>query len=90
MDPEAGSLKLGIFPTLGPYLLPHVVPRLRERFPRMELLLTEEKTEILLQLLQEGRIDAAVLALPLHEDQLHAELLFEEPFVLAVPADPAL
>jgi LysR family hydrogen peroxide-inducible transcriptional activator len=90
LDPEAGSLKLGIFPTLGPYLLPHVVPRLRERFPRMELLLTEEKTEILLQLLQEGRIDAAVLALPLHEDQLHAELLFEEPFVLAVPADHAL
>lgn len=90
LDPEAGALKLGIFPTLGPYLLPHVVPLLRERFPRMELLLTEEKTEILLQQLQEGRIDAAVLALPLHEDQLHSELLFEEPFVLAVPAEHAL
>jgi LysR family hydrogen peroxide-inducible transcriptional activator len=86
LDPEAGSLRLGIFPTLGPYLLPHVVPKLRTRFPRIELLLTEEKTEILLQQLQEGRIDAAVLALPLHEDQLHTELLFEEPFVLAVPA----
>jgi len=85
LDPEAGSLKLGIFPTLGPYLLPHVVPRLRQRFPRMELLLIEEKTEILLQQLHEGRIDAAVLALPLHEEQLHAQLLFEEPFMLAVP-----
>ncbi len=90
LDPEAGSLKLGVFPTLGPYLLPHVVPRLRERFPRMELLLTEEKTELLLQQLHAGRIDAAVLALPLHEDQLHTELLFEEPFVLAVPIDHAL
>jgi LysR family hydrogen peroxide-inducible transcriptional activator len=85
LDPEAGSLKLGIFPTLGPYLLPHVVPRLRLRFPRMELLLIEEKTEVLLQQLHEGRIDAAVLALPLHEEQLHAQLLFEEPFMLAVP-----
>lgn len=85
LDPEAGSLKLGIFPTLGPYLLPHVVPRLRQRFPRMELLLIEEKTEVLLQQLHEGRIDAAVLALPLHEEQLHAQLLFEEPFMLAVP-----
>lgn len=86
LDPESGTLRLGIFPTLGPYLLPHVVPKLRQRFPRVELLLTEEKTEILLQLLQEGRIDAAVLALPLHEEQLHTELLFEEPFVLAVPS----
>jgi LysR family hydrogen peroxide-inducible transcriptional activator len=90
VDPEAGSLRLGIFPTLGPYLLPHVVAPLRQRFPRMELLLTEEKTELLLQQLHEGRIDAAVLALPLHEDQLHAELLFEEPFVLAVPVDHPL
>jgi LysR family transcriptional regulator, hydrogen peroxide-inducible genes activator len=90
LDPEAGTLKLGIFPTLGPYLLPHVVPLLRQRFPRMELLLTEEKTELLLQQLHEGRIDAAVLALPLHEEQLHAEPLFEEPFVLAVPAGHAL
>jgi LysR family transcriptional regulator, hydrogen peroxide-inducible genes activator len=51
----------------------------------MELLLIEEKTEVLLQQLHEGRIDAAVLALPLHEEQLHAQLLFEEPFMLAVP-----
>ena len=38
-DPEAGSIRLGLFPTLGPYLLPHVVPRIRARFPRLELLL---------------------------------------------------
>jgi LysR family hydrogen peroxide-inducible transcriptional activator len=85
IDPESGTLRLGIFPTLGPYLLPHVVPQIRARFPRLELLLVEEKTEILLKQLREGRLDAAVLALPIHDDQLHAEFLFEEPFLLAVP-----
>jgi len=85
LDPEAGTLRLGIFPTLGPYLLPHVVPQLHQRFPRLELLLVEEKTEELLHRLREGRLDAALLALPVHDDGLHAEFLFEEPFVLAVP-----
>lgn len=89
-DPESGTLRLGIFPTLGPYLLPHVVPGLRERFPRLELLLTEEKTETLLARLREGRLDAALLALPLHDDQLHAEVLFDEPFLLAVPTQHRL
>ena len=84
-DPEAGTLRLGIFPTLGPYLLPHVIPLLRERFPRLELLLTEEKTEHVIHMLREGALDAGILALPLHEDSLHSEFLFEEPFVLAVP-----
>ncbi|GAB2491501.1 DNA-binding transcriptional regulator OxyR [Arenimonas alkanexedens] len=84
-DPEAGSVRIGFFPTLGPYLLPHVVPRLRARFPRLELLLVEEKTEVVLHLLREGKLDAAVLALPLHEDWLETEFLFEEPFMLAVP-----
>ncbi|HEY0659947.1 MAG TPA: LysR family transcriptional regulator, partial [Lysobacter sp.] len=43
-DPEAGTVRLGLFPTLGPYLLPHVVPGIRARFPRLELLLVEEKS----------------------------------------------
>ncbi len=85
LDPESGTLRLGIFPTLGPYLLPHVVPQLRERFPRLELLLTEDKTEAVLRRLREGQLDAGILALPLHDDSLHAEFLFEEPFVLATP-----
>jgi LysR family hydrogen peroxide-inducible transcriptional activator len=89
-DPEAGSVRLGIFPTLGPYLLPHVVPGLRTRFPRLELLLVEEKTPVLLERLHEGRLDAAVLALPLHEDWLECEFLFEEPFMLAVPGKHSL
>src|SRR5690606_12580349 len=84
-DPEAGSVRLGLFPTLGPYLLPHVVPRIRQRFPRLELLLVEETTEVILHMLRDGKLDAAVLALPLHEEWAETEFLFEEPFMLAVP-----
>jgi len=84
-DPEAGTVRLGLFPTLAPYLLPHVLPRIRARFPRLELLLVEEKTDQILARLRDGRLDAGLLALPLHDDQLHVEPLFEEPFVLAVP-----
>lgn len=89
-DPEAGTVRLGIFPTLGPYLLPHVVPAIRERFPKLELLLVEEKTEEVLKRLREGKLDAGVLALPIHDDSLHAEFLFEEPFLLAVPSEHLL
>ncbi|NVP55160.1 LysR substrate-binding domain-containing protein [Mycoplana rhizolycopersici] len=85
-NPEIGSLRLGIFPTLGPYLLPHVVPRLRERYPQLELLLLEEKSENLLARLREGKLDAAVLALPIEDERLQVEFLFEERFLLAVPA----
>ena len=89
-DPEAGSLRLGVFPTLGPYLLPHVVAPLHQRFPQLELLLVEEKSDVLLQRLRDGKLDAALLALPLHDEQLHAEFLFEEPFLFAVPSNHPL
>lgn len=87
--PEAGTVRLGIFPTLGPYLLPHVIPGIRERFPDLKLLLVEEKSELLLARLRDGRLDAVLLAEPIHDDQLHAEFLFEESFLLAVPAQHA-
>ena len=83
-DPESGAVRIGIFPTLGPYLLPHVVPNIVARFPKLELILVEEKTEVLLKKLHEGELDAAILALPIHDDSLHAEFLFEEAFVLAL------
>lgn len=86
-DPEAGTVRLGLFPTLGPYLLPHVLPGVRRRFPRLELLLVEEKTDQILARLRDGRLDAGVLALPVHDEQLHVEPLFDEPFVLAAPRE---
>ncbi len=89
-NPEAGRLRLGAFPTLAPYLLPHVVPELHAKFPKLELLLTEEKSDLLLHRLRDGQLDAALLALPIHDDSLHAKFLFEEPFLLAAPADHPL
>lgn len=84
-DPESGPVRLGIFPTLGPYLLPHVVPVLHRRFPRVELLLVEEKTEQVLAGLRAGTLDVGVLARPVDAEHLHEEVLFDEEFVLAVP-----
>jgi LysR family hydrogen peroxide-inducible transcriptional activator len=85
-DPEAGSIRLGIFPTLGPYLLPHVIPAVHARFPRLELLLVEEKTDDVLRQLHAGALEVGVLALPAGDNRLHQETLFREDFVLAVPA----
>ncbi len=84
-DPHSGVLRLGIFPTLAPYLLPHVIPEIRRRFPRLTLRLFEEKTEQILDMLVQGRLDAGILALPAGGDQIVARKLFEEPFVVAMP-----
>lgn len=89
-NPRARSVRLGIFPTLGPYLLPHVLPQVRKQFPELELLLVEEKTEEIIGRLRAGRLDAAIVALPVSDEGLHREFLFEEPFVLAAPANHAL
>jgi len=83
-DPHSGTLRLGIFPTLAPYYLPHVVPELRRRFPRLTLRLFEEKTEDVISMLLQGRLDAGLLALPVDVDQLATRLRCEEPFVLAL------
>lgn len=82
-DPHSGTLRLGVFPTLAPYLLPHVVPKIRQRFPKLTLRLFEEKTNAIIQMLHQGQLDAALLALPIADDQLSTRLLFNEPFVLA-------
>jgi len=89
-DPHSGTLRIGIFPTLAPYFLPHVVPEIRRQFPRLTLRLFEEKTEDVITMLRQGRLDAGLLALPVDDDQLTARSLFEEPFVLAVPEAHAL
>jgi len=84
-DAEGGALRLGLFPTLGPYLLPHVVAGVRERFPGLKLLLTEEKSADLMAMLESGRLDAVALALPVAGPGLHVEPLFHEEFLLALP-----
>ena len=88
-DPSTGSIRLGAFPTLGPYFLPLAVPAIRAAFPKLELFLIEEKSDVLVELLKEGKIDAALLALPLHDERITTVSLFDERFLLAAPeADP--
>lgn len=85
-SPDKGTIKLGLFPTIAPYLLPHVIPSIKTQFPHLTVLLTEEKSGLLIDKLIEGKIDAAILALPLSEaqkQQLEAEFLFTEPFMVA-------
>jgi LysR family hydrogen peroxide-inducible transcriptional activator len=89
-DPLAGALKLALIPTVGPYLLPHVVGRLRKELPRLKLMLYEYQTEPLLQKLRAGDIDLGIVALPVVLDGLEAAELYDEPFMLAVPAAHAL
>lgn len=89
-DPEAATLRIGLFPTLAPYLLPHVVPAIHARFPKLELLLSEEKTETVLDRIRDGQLDAGVLALPIRGDRLVVAPLFDEDFVLVVPSDHPL
>ena len=89
-DPLAGALKLALIPTVGPYLLPHVVGRLRKELPRLKLMLYEYQTEPLLQKLRAGDIDLGIVALPVVIDGLEAAELYDEPFMLAVPAAHAL
>lgn len=89
-NPAQGSLRLGLFPTLAPYLLPHIVPGLRARYPQLRLQLAEEKTGDILQLLQRGSLDAALLALPVADTDVEIEILFNEPFVVALPSQHKL
>jgi LysR family hydrogen peroxide-inducible transcriptional activator len=83
-DPLAGELKLGIIPTIAPYLLPKIFPNLKSHFPKLAIYLIEEQTHLLLDKLKNGDIDAAVLALPTDQTNLTEMHLFDDEFFLAV------
>jgi LysR family hydrogen peroxide-inducible transcriptional activator len=83
-DPYAGVFRLGAMPTLASYVFPAFVPAIAKAFPKLDLLLVEEKTEILLEQLKIGKIDTALLALPIEDSALDAIEIFEDPFMLAV------
>ncbi|MGI8738566.1 MAG: LysR substrate-binding domain-containing protein [Gammaproteobacteria bacterium] len=89
-DPMKGPFRLGIIPTLGPYLLPHLLPTIHAIYPELRLLLREDLTRNLLAQLRAGKLDALLLALPITHDGLEVAPLFEEPFVMAMPVDHAL
>jgi LysR family hydrogen peroxide-inducible transcriptional activator len=84
-DPLSGTLRLGVIPTISPYLLPEVVPGLRARHPGLSAVWVEDKTETLLESLREGRLDGALLALEAPLGEVENEVVCEDPFVLAAP-----
>jgi len=83
--PLAGSFRLGVIPTLCPYLLPWLVPVLRRTYPSLRLTVQEEMTSRLLEGLATHSLDAALLALPVSQAGLESKALFDEPFWLALP-----
>jgi LysR family hydrogen peroxide-inducible transcriptional activator len=89
-DPLSGSLRLALIPTVGPYLLPHVVGPLRKAVPRLKLMLYEYQTAPLLEKLRAGELDCGIIALPMPTEGLQTEVLFDEPFTLAVPTSHPL
>lgn len=84
-DPMGGDFKLGIIPTLAPYLLPKILEPIGAQFPNLRLQLTEAQTVPLVRMLKQGELDALLLALPLKEDNIEELSLFVEPFYFAVP-----
>lgn len=84
-NPLVGPLRVGIIYTISPYLLPRLVPELMQRAPDMPLLLQENYTVKLLELLRQGEIDCMIAALPLPDSGLMVHPLYDEPFVVAVP-----
>lgn len=82
----AGGLRLGIIPTIAPYLLPAVISSLKARHPGLAMHLRETVTSRLIAELKEGRLDAAILALPVSEPSLAEQALFSENFLLVRPA----
>lgn len=84
--PLSGMLRLGVIPTLGPYLLPRVLPPLRRTHPDFKLYLREDLTDRLVDRLHAGALDVLLLALPVERPALESLALFDEPFVVAMPA----
>lgn len=85
-DPFAGEVKIGVIPTLAPYLLPLIIPKLSKHYPKLSFYLIEEQTALLLEKLRQGKLDAAFLAAPVTEKNIDGTVLFEEEFLLATSA----
>ncbi len=82
-DPLGGDFRLGVIPTVAPYLLPKILAPIRKAFPNLRLQLTEAQTAPLTRMLKQGDLDALLLALPLNEENIRELVLFEEPFLFA-------
>ena len=88
-DPLGGTLRVGAIYTIGPYLFPRLIPRVKVLAPRMPLLIEENYTASLLEALKRGDIDVAILALPFAHPGVVVQPIYSEPFRVLMPADHA-
>jgi LysR family hydrogen peroxide-inducible transcriptional activator len=84
-DPLAGPLRLGAIYTIGPYLLPKLIPILRRAAPAMQLHIQENFTHVLSGMLRSGEVDVILIALPFQEPGIETRAVYDEPFLVAVP-----
>ena len=84
-NPLSGKLKVALIPTIGPYLLPRVMQKIRKTLPELGLMLYEHQTESLLKRLRDGEFDMGIIALPVSEEGLESQELYKEAFTVAVP-----
>lgn len=89
-DPMAGDVRVGIIPTIAPYLLPIIMPQLNKKFPHMQFWLYEYQTHVLLEKLRRAELDVLLLALPVEKHEFTELDLFREPFRLALRHDEDL
>ena len=88
-EPLSGTVRMGVIPTIGPFLLPRALPGLRRTYNRLKLYLTEDLTARLLDALHQGKLDVVLLALPYECGAAESVILFEDPFVVVLrPAHP--
>ena len=84
-DPLSGQFKLGVIYTIGPYLLPDLIPRLTKTAPKLKLIIEENFTANLFHSLKQGALDAIIISLPFEEPGIETAPLYEEPFIVALP-----
>jgi LysR family transcriptional regulator, hydrogen peroxide-inducible genes activator len=89
-EPLSGTLRMGVIPTVGPFLLPNILPRLRRAYPALRLYLVEDLTARLVEGLHAGRLDVLLLALPYDCGNVERRALFQDPFKIAIPSDHQL
>ena len=82
-EPLSGPLKMGVIPTIAPFLLPRILPTIRKRYPKLELYLKEEQTQRIHQMLLDGDLDILLLALPMNLINTESLSIFNDPFKLA-------
>jgi LysR family hydrogen peroxide-inducible transcriptional activator len=89
-NPLSGKLKIALIPTIGPYLLPRVMQKIRKAMPDLKLMLYEHQTENLMRRLRDGEFDLGIIALPVDDEGLESRELYKEAFMVALPRNHPL